>query len=315
MGMLSYGNVSLSEARPVFRQRRRHIALLDVLGTRKWVEKVGAESVASEVAAAVIDVSRQAAEGFVRSDEGIDSRFGPLIGTYFFSDTILAYCVDDSWAALALLCSFLRQLVGVALRRGIPLRGAVSTGEMIVNRSEGLLIGTPLADAYQFDCAHSYRGVGVRVTDHCIKTLRSKIDVDPIPSHLQSSFTAELLSGAERESEVLFWHNASLFIQQWTAEFTAGNPEPSEAVEKFRLKFGLRGLTEDAGVQRKRDDTEAFLRDLLANKSRGWLLRVPVEESIIGRTKDLLAQNERGLGDIDPREPSSSSTPSVGAKP
>jgi hypothetical protein len=160
--LVPYGNVHVRPSRP-FEARRRFVALVDVLGTKSWVRKAGPARVASELSA-IVDMASQASSGTIFEDGVAVGSLGPLVGSAFFSDSILAFSVDDSWGSLWILCGLVRQLVGAALNRGIPLRGAISAGESVMDRGAGIFTGLPLADSHGHDQAHWYRGVGVRVT-------------------------------------------------------------------------------------------------------------------------------------------------------
>src|ERR1700722_3673409 len=115
-----------------FKSRRRFVAFFDILGMKNWLECDAPEVIASAVDAAIgKQVAAQTSSALELANGQFSRSYGPLVGTTQFSDTVLAWTYDDSWASLSVLCSSLTTLLAVACWRKVPLRGAVAVGDMV----------------------------------------------------------------------------------------------------------------------------------------------------------------------------------------
>jgi hypothetical protein len=147
MTYVTFGDAHQTRSMSVaFYAQDRFVALLDILGMSRWTEHVAADQIAREVNSEVVDALIQTTTGNIN---GVS--FGPLVGSVTFSDSILLYSPDASWASFVVLCSAVRTLVAVSLSKGIPLRGAISVGPMVADATRSLYVGVPLGDAYAIE--------------------------------------------------------------------------------------------------------------------------------------------------------------------
>jgi hypothetical protein len=297
-----YGNVFSDGTRQTFGAHRRFVALVDVLGMKSWVAKVGPEAPAAELDE-LTKVARLAASGKDVRADGTEVPFGPLIGAALLSDSVLAYSVDDSWASLAVMGQFLHMLVRVALDQGIPMRGAMSVGRVVIDRSRGIFVGAPISDAYVSDQKHDYRGVGVHVTACARASLTDRLKVEQPELHFLQAFSPALFQGAQARGEDFLWFGNSLFVDHWGAEYLAGNSDLErchEATALLEARWGHRGLPEDDSTRAKLEQTRQFLRDRFRQRSEGRQgIDLPPALRFAGRQKDYERLNAIGLRDID----------------
>lgn len=141
---------------------RYAFAMFDVLGFSNWLEIAGLE--------VVLDRYRELIDTVVirRNEEGglgaVQTREGALLvitrppGYAYFSDTIMLWqplvpqLVDDFMARCC-------ELICEALVMGIPLRGAITLGEAVLDRKTNFFLGSPLVEAAKLEKAQNWVGV------------------------------------------------------------------------------------------------------------------------------------------------------------
>jgi hypothetical protein len=254
-----HGNVISRKARrhPAY---SRYVALLDVLGMKDWLARDSAQTIAESLDEALVACDQG-------SSGSLDGRaYGPLIATVHFSDSLLAWSPDDSWASLATMCSAVKMIVISALDNGVPLRGAISVGEVVCNVETQRFVGNPIADAYLWsEKLRPYRSVGVDFTPATLGHVRSRLDSTPIPPQWDSErgeLLRDVLDGTREASRLLAWYQGCLFVNHWAhGTFVAGDP---------REMFLRRGLPVSGEVEQKVRDMEAFFTATKQAERRYW---------------------------------------------
>lgn len=84
--------------------------------------------------------------------------------TVSFSDSIVIFTKNDSQKCLELLTFASSWLFAQAIKAGIPLKGAISHGEMSVNISRQIFFGQPLIDAYLLEEDIAFYGIVIHNT-------------------------------------------------------------------------------------------------------------------------------------------------------
>jgi len=237
-----HGNVESRPAQP-HPAYDRYIAVLDVLGMKEWLRVDTAQSIAErlDVALAACD---QACSGAV--DGGA---YGPLLGNTHFSDTLLIWSPDDSWASLAVICSSVKLIVATALEYGVPLRGAISLGSAVCSPRTMRFVGQPIADAFLWsDKERKYRSVGVDITPRTLDKLKGKLERQSLPRCWDCwlhGTPVDVLKGDAECSHDLIWYEDGLYLNHSAhGIFTGGDPE---------AMFEQRGLDLDESARAKRD--------------------------------------------------------------
>lgn len=253
--IITFGCVSSRDDSISFPEQDRFIALLDILGMRSWTQHSDPNQIASVVECAVSNALTQSSSGTI---DGV--AFGPLIRSATFSDSILLYSPDASWASFVVICSAVNTLIGMSLSNGVPLRGAIAAGPMVVDTSHSLYIGDPLRDANCTDKKMPYRGIGVRLTDACIEYINTKLLPNPIPLGFQRERLEEFWTGERDTTDLLTRHMEGIFINQWSGPFFTVASDPLEAIRHLKDCFHMRDLPVDAKVEHKFEQTSEFLR-------------------------------------------------------
>jgi hypothetical protein len=263
-----YGNVNSRGAHP-HPSFSRFVAFLDVLGMKEWLKKESPREIAE-----TIDVALRACEPS-SCGNWKGRKYGPLIGTTHFSDSLLAWSPDDSWISLVTICTALKMIVGVALGNGVPLRGALSVGEVVCNAKTLRFVGPAIADAYAWAESRDrrYRSVGVELTPSLLKQMQERAIADPVPAYLDCPIggvpRAVIMREKESSSE-LMWYGDGLFINHWRHGMFS-NADPCAL-------FHARNLPVDSQVERKVVEMKEFFdasrasqtadRDRLAREGR-----------------------------------------------
>ncbi len=279
------GNIT-EGPKPLLPATARFVGFLDVLGMKAWVQQDGPDEVARRLEAAV-------GPAIGARDWAInDSPVGPFIDVSQFSDSMILFTLDDSWASLLLLVRALKQTTVSALEAGVPLRGAIATGEAVCDPANSRFVGQPIVEAFVWECQSWYRGVGVQFTPDCHETLLKKFQKEPLPPELEYDLGTDALSKVARRSYHLIWLKSSdfegidasapdlLFVDHWPGYLARLPDVPLTPQQKETYKdvlsttseglikqhFDARGLPEPSNVPVKRRQSTRFLD--LADEAR-----------------------------------------------
>jgi hypothetical protein len=247
--IIGHGNV---QGRPALAHSSyaRYLALLDVLGMKAWLEKDSARSIAEVLDVALVACGQSSCG---TTAEGIT--YGPIIEVIHFSDSIIVWSPDDSWASLGALCSSLKMIVGVALTHGVPLRGSIAHGDVVCNQRTLKFVGQPIAEAYLWaEKQRPFKSVGVDLTPQTISKLAVRLANEPIPSHWRSSFSEAVIRRELEGHEDLIWHADCLFINHWAhGMFLRRDPAAMFLERKLSIP-----ADQEAAVQSKLRELQEF---------------------------------------------------------
>jgi len=137
-------------------------AMFDVLGFSRWVESTSLQTILdsyhSLIEKAVTKPNDKGALGAVQTPEGaLFVVTGPPNYAYF-SDTILLWCplvpplVDD-------FVGRCRDLICEALAMDIPLRGALTLGDAVLDSKSNFFIGEPIVEAANLEKGQNWVGL------------------------------------------------------------------------------------------------------------------------------------------------------------
>jgi hypothetical protein len=208
--MATDGNVSNRRPLP-HSSYPRYIALLDVLGMRTWLERDSAKEIAEALDEALVGCGPSSCG---TTNEGIS--YGPLIEVFHFSDSLLLWSPDDSWASLEVLCSSIKMIVGIALTHGVPLRGSFAHGDVVCNVNTLKFVGQPIAEAYLWaEKLRPFRSVRVDLTPQTISKIKDRHAIEPMPHHWQATLNERVIRHETEGGADLIWHADCLFINHW----------------------------------------------------------------------------------------------------
>lgn len=123
----------------------RWVACLDIMGVKRLIKE--------EYWLRVFDVYAEAINNFQR--EAFD---GHLIRRITFSDSFILYTTDGSGLSYRALDSFVRYFIVTLISKKIPIRGAMSFGELYADDAHGLYFGKALIEAYKISESQDWIG-------------------------------------------------------------------------------------------------------------------------------------------------------------
>jgi len=137
-------------------------AMFDVLGFSAWVESAGLSSVLDSyqilIERAVIEPTENGSLSTVQLDDGMVFAVTSPPHYAYFSDTILLWCPLVP-ALVGDLVERCRELICQALAMGIPLRGALTLGDAVLDNDANVFLGEPIIEAARLEKAQNWIGL------------------------------------------------------------------------------------------------------------------------------------------------------------
>jgi len=156
----------------IVRATQRFIGLFDILGFSNIVTsnklshltKTMQDFFLSSVNLA-FDTTSQYIDLMFDTKQGLDA---PTVHYRLFSDTILLYTETNDEFAFWNMVECSCRLMNFSLNQGFPLRGAITTGECLIN--DELIIGKPIVEAHLMEAKQEWAGCWI--SDSCAKLLK-----------------------------------------------------------------------------------------------------------------------------------------------
>jgi hypothetical protein len=193
----------------------------------------------------------------IARESNLFTEYGELV---WFSDTILFYSADDSLNSYSAICNASRRFFDDCLQAGVPVRGAMSFGDLYADKVNSLFFGKALVDACKYGDKFNWLGfvlhktalekkneIGVKDNLSCYKEWKAEVKAQgtkpireesvvaylPGPSSCQhvtehNPFRASLaalekmLGSAECENHKRKYRNTMQFIRHFA--HSAGTP-------------------------------------------------------------------------------------------
>ncbi len=144
------------------KRSRFAFAMFDVLGFSRWVEWTGLEDILAAYVAlierAVLKPSEKLSLTAVQTPEGALLVVARAPHYVYFSDTILLWCelVPQAVGDFVERCS---DLVCEGLAMGIPLRGAITLGDAVLDGDANIFLGRPIVEAHNVERGQNWIGI------------------------------------------------------------------------------------------------------------------------------------------------------------
>lgn len=130
----------------------RYVAYLDILGFKDYVMRNSIHAVYSRLKA--LNALRPEEQ-----DPDYESETSKRIKFTIFSDSVFIFSKDDDFVSLRHFLTYVKRVMRMALRKEIPLKGAIAYGNMAVDVKNNLFCGQPIVDAYLLEEDLQYMGV------------------------------------------------------------------------------------------------------------------------------------------------------------
>lgn len=141
---------------------RYTFAMFDVLGFSRWVESADLQTILDSyhmlIERAVLRPNEKGSLSAVQTREGMLFAVGGPPHYAYFSDTILLWCplVPPAVGDFVERCS---DLMCEALAMNIPLRGAITLGDAVLDNETSFFIGKPIVEAHHVERGQEWIGL------------------------------------------------------------------------------------------------------------------------------------------------------------
>lgn len=122
------------------------ICLLDVLGFENLFNNHGLETIEKKYKELIEVADNHNFELALMERGGVPVMGNPGLKSSYFSDTILFWCPYDDMR-MEVLFDSIAEVMCKSIEIGLPLRGAVSVGEVVIDKEKGLYLGQPFIAA------------------------------------------------------------------------------------------------------------------------------------------------------------------------
>ena len=139
-------------------QSRRWVSFLDLLGFTKLIQTNDWVHVFTYYSQALDDCINKVAT------------FGSTIEKAWFSDTFFLYSSDDTFLSFTEISSVTQSFVESLVCHNIPVRGAISCGDLYADKENNLFFGEALIEAYYY--GENQNWIGFVLTPSCIRQMR-----------------------------------------------------------------------------------------------------------------------------------------------
>lgn len=135
------------------------ICLLDVLGFENLFNELGLEIIESKYKELIEIVEKQnIGVAVLQGPGGHPVVFSPNIKSAYFSDTIIFWCNYDTYR-MEVLLNCLKEVVCKSIEIGLPLRGSISVGKVIIDKEQSIFLGQPIIEAARAEKVQKWIGI------------------------------------------------------------------------------------------------------------------------------------------------------------
>jgi tetratricopeptide (TPR) repeat protein len=191
---------------------------------------------------------------------------GPIeraINSMTISDSIIFWTNNDSLESFYVLFTAASTLMITSLSMGLPLRGAITNGELSMSHGfydynqssiKSSLIGKPLVNAYELEKQQKWSGC--IIDDKCIKLYKKSIirrklvEKDPygisnlINSDLIVEYDVPLKCNSFKKKYVINWTKGGLFEHYSISELESAFSEHKKNIERDDVKIKIKNTLE-----------------------------------------------------------------------
>lgn len=205
-------------------------AMFDILGFSEWLRTAGIQTILdayhSLIETAVVRANEEGSLTAVQTNEGTLLVVARAPVYAYGSDTLLMWCP----LAAPLVGDFVERcndLMCEALRMGIPLRGALTLGDAVLDKQSSFFLGEPIVEAANLEKGQNWLGTG----------LGKSATWPPFLTQLHGTAVIEYTPPMKEK----FAHHASPIVLDWPRRWRDRfGTCPSEKLRELRsLKFPL----------------------------------------------------------------------------
>lgn len=144
---------------------KRFVAFFDILGFKDYVLRHSIDDVYDRLLSL-----NEIKPGKSREDD-FSPEYGSKLIFTAFSDSIFIFTKDNNIENFQHFVLSINRMMRMAFRAGIPLKGAIAYGEIVVDLEKNLFCGQPITDAYLLEEDLQYMGI---VVHHSVERIIQK---------------------------------------------------------------------------------------------------------------------------------------------
>lgn len=121
------------------------IAFIDIMGFKNKLQSDGIDETYNDLIA--IQENHRFLDTVSSVEPGNRNKFQDQ--SYFFSDSIVIYTVDDTFHSLMEISMHVSDLLVNSFKIGVPLNGGIAHGLMKIDKEKNIFLGQPLINSYE----------------------------------------------------------------------------------------------------------------------------------------------------------------------
>ena len=211
--------------------QNRFVAYFDILGFKDFSMKNDIETVYSQLKTLKEIFNLEYAH--TREELGnlgeIENILSDHLFSFIFSDSVLVVSEGDHFMDFILFSAAIVIFMRTALKNGIPLKGGIAHGKIIMDKDNNLFCGAPIIDAYLLEEDLQYMGV---VVHHSIE----RYIKDDISEEIKSDTPVKTFIDLYKELKTTFKYG---YRQHSNIDYTIGefgdDFNAKECIENFKL--------------------------------------------------------------------------------
>ena len=180
---------------------KRAVAYFDILGFKAKIDGMPLEDLSEKYEKLITHTNGQ----FTLEGEKLVSK--QVCIRYIFSDSIFLIAEEDSEESFEDLITYAWRMMQIAIASGLPLRGAISYGDIYANLNRNIFLGKSITDAVILEGKQNW--IGAVVEDSAIERYGT-VFAEGHPSYpllnlLLPVYCVPLKDGTQKEYHVINW--------------------------------------------------------------------------------------------------------------
>lgn len=153
-----------------------------------------------------------------------------LCKQFFFSDSIILIANDDSYDSFLKLIIHSWRILQMFISFGMPLRGAISYGDIYINEKINLFLGESLTKAYDLELQQQWIGV---IIDKSAVEKYNDIFNDDLLNEVCLEYDVPLKNGLKKRYKTLNWRFNMIVKDGTRSLFPINENTPDDVKEKI----------------------------------------------------------------------------------
>lgn len=220
---------------------KRAVAFLDVLGFKKMIQTMELTEIAKQYKNLVLSI--QHLDAYYQSINGEKNK---LCKQFIFSDSIVLFANDDSEKSFIDLVTYTWRFLQMSIAMKLPLRGAITYGEVYIDEINNVFLGEGLVNAVLLESKQEWIGV---IIDHVLEekyeSVFSNENLKVLTNSLMYKYDVPFKNGTTNLYRALNWR-LNMVVDKGTRS--------------------LFDYTKDPAIDQKIDNTLSFAETIIINK-------------------------------------------------